>query len=109
MIDPATQWQAVCARRQAQRAAAIPEEWRIDASAYENLQNVLHVPESCGLLSAREIEITSRWDAVDLVRFIQQKKYTVVEVVVAFCKRAAIAQQLVMEHLYPHSGRYLLD
>lgn len=101
MIDPDTQWEAVCARKQAQRAAAIPKEWRIDATAYSELQNVLHVPESCGLLSAREVEITSQWDAVDLVEHIWRRKYTVVEVVVAFCKRAAIAQQLVRKCFTP--------
>lgn len=102
MIDPNTQWKAVCARKQAQRAAAIPQGWRIDTIAYAKLQNVLHVPESCGLLSTRELEITSQWDAVDLVEHIRQRRYTVVEVVVAFCKRAAIAHQLASNGFSAH-------
>ena len=55
----------------------------------------LEAAETCGILSAREIEITSRNDAVDIVKKIRSKEYSAEEVTIAFCKRAAIAQQLV--------------
>lgn len=107
MFNLNTQWQAVCARKQTQRSSAIPDEWLIDTTVYSGLQNFLHVPDICGLLSNKEIEITSQWDAVDLIKHIRQRKYTVVEVVVAFCKRAAIAQQLVRKQLHGRESRLI--
>ena len=40
------------------RDASIPAEWRLDAAAADNLVDVRSVPRSCGILSAREIELT---------------------------------------------------
>lgn len=90
-----TDWQAIAARKQAKRDAAIPEDWRIDVSKYEHLHNVLHVPGSCTVLSSNEKDITSSHDAVDLLDKMKSGTFSVEEVVTAFCKRAAIAQQLV--------------
>jgi amidase len=47
------------------------------------------------LLTARELEITCVQDAVVLLEKIHSKEWSAFEVTVAFCKRAAIAQQLV--------------
>lgn len=88
-------WQAIVARKQACRAAAIPKAWYIDQEKFSHLQNVLDVPATCGLLSLKELEITGTYDAVDLLEKIRNYAFSVEEVVTAFCKRAAIAQQLV--------------
>jgi amidase len=58
--------------------------------------NVLQVPRECGLLSDRELNITEKYDAVALVEALAAGAFTAEEVAVAFCKRAAIAQQLVL-------------
>lgn len=50
---------------------------------------------SCGILTARELEITEAEDAIAILDQIHSKTWSAVEVTVAFCKRAAIAQQLV--------------
>ncbi|PTU19574.1 hypothetical protein P175DRAFT_0510812 [Aspergillus ochraceoroseus IBT 24754] len=57
--------------------------------------NVLDVPSTCGILTGEEITLTTQYDAVDLIRLMKEGKYSVEAVTVAFCKRAAIALQLV--------------
>lgn len=54
----------------------------------------MDVPRDCGLLSEKELEITER-TAVDLVKRLAKGELTAVEVTAAFCKRAAIAHQMV--------------
>lgn len=88
-------WQAVAREKQAERFERIPQAWRIDASRYQDQRNVLDVPRGCGILNAKEIEITEKYDAVGIVRAIRTKELSAEEITVAFCKRAAIAQQLV--------------
>ena len=79
-----------------QRDRLIKDDWRI-SSKLTPTTNVLEVPVACGVLTAREIEITSDNDAVDIVEKIRDEVYTAEEVTIAFCKRAAIAQQLVAQ------------
>ena len=57
--------------------------------------NVLDVPRNCGILSKQELEITENYDATSLTQAIISKKFSCVQVAEAFCKRAAIATQLV--------------
>lgn len=52
------------------------------------------VPKSCGILTSEELAITES-SAVDLVSQLAAGKLTSVAVTTAFCKRAAIAHQLV--------------
>ncbi|KAH0164461.1 amidase, partial [Aureobasidium melanogenum] len=76
-----------------QRDRLIRNEWKLSKKlALGN--NVLEVPKTCGILSDREITITEENDAVDIVDKIRQQEYTAEEVTLAFCKRAAVAQQL---------------
>ncbi|KAG9675550.1 amidase, partial [Aureobasidium melanogenum] len=76
-----------------QRDRLIRNEWKLSKKlALGN--NVLEVPKTCGILTDREITITEENDAVDIVDKIRQQEYTAEEVTVAFCKRAAVAQQL---------------
>lgn len=50
---------------------------------------------SCGLLTGRELEITEVEDCVALLEQLHSQKWSALEVTIAFCKRAAIAQQLI--------------
>lgn len=77
-----------------QRDRLIRDEWKLPKKLSLG-HNVLEVPKTCGILTEREISITGDNDAVDIVEKIRQQEYTAEEVTVAFCKRAAIAQQLV--------------
>jgi amidase len=77
-----------------QRDRLIRDEWKLSKKLTLG-HNVLEAPKTCGILTEREISITGDNDAVDIVEKIRQQEYTAEEVTVAFCKRAAIAQQLV--------------
>ena len=88
-------WQEIAAEKQAQRNALIPPEWRLDTAKYRSRNNLISVPNECGILSDRQVEITSNYDAVDLLARVKEGTFSVEEVVTAFCARAAIAQQLV--------------
>jgi amidase len=92
---PAPSWQDIAARKRRQRDAHIPIEWRVDVAKYEGLNSLLHVPQDCGLLSERELKITEQHDAVAIVEKIRDGVFTVEDVITAFCKRAAIIQQVV--------------
>lgn len=86
--------------KRAKRYSSIPTEWQLPSSITDDIHaeaqiGVLDVPESCGIFSAKEIEITSKYDAVALLAKISAKELTSYEATLAFCKRAAIAQQLV--------------
>lgn len=93
----ASHWETIAANKRAARDALIPKAWRV--SVPDDVLDVTHVPETCGVLSAAEIKITET-DATDLVKQMLAKEITAEAVAVAFCKRAAIAQQLV--RLGPH-------
>lgn len=89
-------WQDIASGKRDERDSKIPSEWRLKhANTFPRGSNVLHVPAICGVLAAEELKITSDYDAVDLVRLLRDGSYSAEAVTVAFCKRAAIAQQLV--------------
>lgn len=72
----------------------IPDEYRLSESYLTRPPlNVTSIPETCGILSQKELAITDL-DATDVLAGIGSGKYTAVEVVTAFGKRAAIAHQL---------------
>lgn len=96
-MDQPTQetWHEIGVRKRSARDSRIPSAWKIDVEIYASRNNVLDVPLTCGILTSRELHITSDHDAVDLVDKIRSGLFSAEEVTIAFCKRAAIAQQLV--------------
>ncbi|KAJ5551736.1 hypothetical protein N7535_000321 [Penicillium sp. DV-2018c] len=111
MASQEPRYVAIAQRKQAQLAAAIPAEWRLPAHVipdgmlsisdsitigpkeYRRV-SVMDIPRTCGLLTAKELEITERYDVRGLVREMREGRLKAEEVVRGFCKRAAIAQQL---------------
>ncbi|KAJ5279304.1 amidase [Penicillium angulare] len=92
-------WQVAVKAKQEEAAAKIPAAWRISTSFTDQISetssnNVLQVPRECGILSAKQLEITENYDATALLENIHSKHFTAVEVAEAFCIRAAIAQQV---------------
>ncbi|KAL4890636.1 amidase signature domain-containing protein [Aspergillus ambiguus] len=92
-------WECKAQAKQAEAAANIPLEWRLspeilDQVAQGAMQNVLEVPRQSGILSDRELLITGVTDATELLKRLLSCELSAVEVTTAFCKRAAIAQQL---------------
>jgi hypothetical protein len=95
------EYSAIAQRKQAQLWERIPQGWRLSpsqippgmhspAESVNNVQydrvNVLEIPRSCGLLSAKELEITESWDVKGLLGQIHSQKLTSKEVIEAFCK-----------------------
>lgn len=103
-------WQEKAAAKRAEAAARIPLEWRLPAEFLSQGEtgngNVLDVPAKCGLLNASEIRITETQDATALRDKLVVRELSAVEVTTAFCKRAAIAQQLTFcltETMFPQA------
>lgn len=84
-------WKEIASAKLAARDAFIPTEWKIPST---EAKNVLDIPRTCGILTPSELEITET-DATVLVDRMVRGELKSREVTGAFCKRAAIAQQLV--------------
>lgn len=90
-----TAWEQKVQSKQAQAAATIPPGWILPADILRNSStNVLNVPKTSGILTEREIQITEDYDATALLEKLAAGEFSSVDVTTAFCKRAAIAQQL---------------
>lgn len=92
-------WEVLVQKKQFEIAAGIPSAWRLPAE-YTGLSetasnNVTDVPRRCGILSAKQLEITENYDATALLERIHSQELSAFEVTEAFCIRAAIAQQVV--------------
>ncbi|KAM0265320.1 hypothetical protein ACHAQJ_000160 [Trichoderma viride] len=87
-----TTWQDIAVRKRAERDSKIPPEWRISVSKTSSPIDFL---PQCGILTERDLVITNpAHDATDLLSQPSTGKVTAEDVVRAFCKRAAVAQQL---------------
>jgi amidase len=75
--------------------ALIPSEWILKSPPPEDVLDVTGIPASCGVLTADEIKITET-DAQELVEKLKKRALSAFEVTQAFCKRAAVAQALVI-------------
>jgi Asp-tRNA(Asn)/Glu-tRNA(Gln) amidotransferase A subunit family amidase len=97
-------WQDIAARKRAFRDSLIPAAWKLppgtrnlpkDPPLFEHgPQNVLNFPRESGLLSMAELHITEDYTIKTLLLALGSQKLSSVEVATAFCKRAALAQQL---------------
>lgn len=85
-------WQDICHFKRELQAGNIPYDWRLK-SIPEDYKSSIPIVESCGILNAEELKITNT-DASILVSKLQTGELTSVKVVTAFCKRAAVLQQL---------------
>ena len=88
-------WKPLVLQKRAAQDALIPTEWHLPASALANppLSSVDSIRTS-GILSSRELAWTDTTDISDLISLIASRRVTSEQLTTAFCKRAAIAQQL---------------
>lgn len=86
-------WQEVAEKQRKITNDSIPAKWRLPEGV-DGIQNVHHVPSSCGLLTPKQLEITER-STVTLLNDLASGALSSVEATEAFCGRAAIAQQCV--------------
>lgn len=91
----AAPWETIAAQKRAEQHSRIPKSWLLASPpSPSSTADVRSIPQTSGILSPRELTITSSHDATALAALIRGKTYTASEVCTAFCKRAAIAQQL---------------
>jgi len=89
-------WQRRAADKRAAQLELIPPAWRLPAPSTSLLpSDVRDVPHTSGILSDAELVITAETDAQVVLDKISRGEWTSTAVATAFCKRAAIAQQLV--------------
>lgn len=98
-------WKAKAEQKYKQCQGQIPEEWKLPSEVMQGLVHPLEtskndlielgVARRSGILTAKEIQITEEYDVQQLLKALAAGKLTALEVTVSFCKRAAIAQQLV--------------
>lgn len=94
-MSDSSNWISLCAARKQKQIDSIPKEWIIQLLPPGTTRNVLDVPYTCGLLSAKEIQITDTIDIQLLLTKLKTAEWSSVEVTTAFYKRAIIAHQLV--------------
>lgn len=87
-------WKDLVADKKRRQEESIPKEWLITPPPASVL-DVTTIPESIGLLSPRELEITNTTDVSILLQKLVTAEWSSVEVTTAYYKRAIIAQQLV--------------
>ena len=94
--EPYRPWQEIAAAKKAEQLSRIPKDWILpDTGLPTDAVDLRPIASLSGILSARELEITGEsYDATALLAKIADGTYTSVEVVTAFCKRAAVAQQV---------------
>jgi amidase len=90
----AENWETRCLEEQARRDATIPKDWLLKELPSDDITNVMSVPYSCGIMTAKELEMTEL-DATELLGLLKSGEIKSFDLTLAFCKRAAIAQQLV--------------
>ncbi|KAJ0329695.1 hypothetical protein COL922a_012791 [Colletotrichum nupharicola] len=99
------EWEVIASRHREKQQASIPQEWVLSDQKLQELRgagtpkegqlNALDVARKSGLFTNSELEITESYSAKELLGKIHAGKLTSEEVTVAFCKRAALAQQLI--------------
>lgn len=89
-------WKTAARQRRQRQLALIPQEWRLDNIPSAAEAKCTHpVVESCGILTPLELEITKVSNSAPyILGKIHSSAWSAYEVTVAFCKRAAVVQQL---------------
>lgn len=97
-----TDWKLLVVAKKETQQIAIPQEWLIEP---EVLLELNHCPggrlleispaKRSTILTDEELELTERYSASDLLEKLRKRELSSVAVTTAFCKRAAVAQQLV--------------
>lgn len=90
-------WQELVARKRNKCQQKTPKEWILPTEFLNVTPHPLEydIPRRCGILSSLELDITENYTATQLIAKLAVGNVSSLDVTTAFCKRAAIAQQLV--------------
>jgi amidase len=86
-------WQKSAEDKKARISSSIPSAWLITVP-FDSPDSVMGLEKSCGFMTEEELIITGS-SAVDLVKKMAAGELRSETVTTAFCKRAALAHQLV--------------
>lgn len=89
-------WEIIAQRKREQRDALIPDDWKLSSNSgpCDESPGLNSVIRSSDILTSEEIRITES-SVDDLISRLHARGVKAVDVTRAFCKRAAIACQLV--------------
>ncbi|CAI7563983.1 unnamed protein product [Penicillium pancosmium] len=93
---PSQNWQELVARKQSECKQKIPSEWTLSTDLLAVPSRLLehNLPRRSGLLSELELDLTENYTATQLLAKLASGEASSLAVTTAFCKRAAIAQQV---------------
>lgn len=88
-------WNNIVAQKRTTQLNLIPETWRLPAEVLANPPaSSIEIIRASGILSTEELAWTETTDICDLVSLIKTRSITSEQLTTAFCKRAAISQQV---------------
>ncbi|KAJ0331626.1 hypothetical protein COL5a_002290 [Colletotrichum fioriniae] len=100
-------WQQIARKHCEEQKKKIPLDWLLDNEKLEQLRGAgtaqeghlidLQAAKNSGILDSNEIDITENYTARELVKNIRLGALSAERVATAYCKRAAVAQQLSPE------------
>lgn len=95
-IDALPPWQSIVSQKKAELASKIPDEWRLSEQVVGDARKRRSIAGDFldNLLDSSSRHITSL-EPTDIVQLIASGNLTSVDVVTAFCKRAAYIHQTV--------------
>ena len=93
-MAPEAPWKAIAQRKRSELQSRIPSAWLLKSPPSQDVLDVRSIPQTCSILTSHELSLTSSHDATSLAEAIRSRSLTAEEVTIAFCKRAAIAQQV---------------
>jgi amidase len=88
-------WNNIVIQKRTTQLNLIPETWRLPAEVLANPPaSSIEIIRASGILSTKELAWTETTDICDLVSLIKTRSITSEQLTTAFCKRAAISQQV---------------
>ncbi|KAJ5200773.1 Amidase [Penicillium cf. griseofulvum] len=115
-LDGNVPWQGKAAKKRQECASKLPQGWKLSEqfmagfqAPISELKNDLIRTEAIrksGILTDRELKITEDYTVISLISALADGTLTSAEVTLAYCKRAALAQQLVScltETMFPEA------
>lgn len=107
--ETAQNWQGQAATKRSQCEGLIPPAWKLPSAIVQGLAHPLEasknnlieldIPRRSGILTEKELHITEAYEVRRLLQALASGELSSLEVTTAFCKRAAIAQQLACPRL----------
>ncbi|KAJ6009958.1 hypothetical protein N7522_004974 [Penicillium canescens] len=88
-------WNNIVTQKRTTQLNLIPETWRLPAEVLANPPaSSIEIIRASGILSTEELAWTETTDICNLVSLIKTRSITSEQLTTAFCKRAAISQQV---------------